>query len=81
MKSRVIKLLINNIFNIKKINILIYRESAVRCGAVQLCHFEGSFCVLCGLCDLVNTPIDKDNAAHHHDNDKAHHSDRDKGKL
>ena len=26
-------------------------------------------------------PIDKDNAAHHHDNDKAHHSNRDKGKL
>lgn len=24
---------------------------------------------------------DKDNAAHHHDNDKAHHSDKDKGKL
>ena len=32
----------------------------VTCGAMQLCHFVGSFgavfCGLCGLCGLVNTP-------------------------
>ena len=36
LKTRVIKLLINNIFNIKKINILIYREDAMWC---NLCGF------------------------------------------
>ena len=36
----------------------------ITCGAVQLCHFAGSFCGLCGLCGLVNN-LKRSNIKHY----------------